>query len=326
MWLIACSAVVGICQGDEGDTPEAALQPLEVLYRILTERGVEFDQSKADVAALVAVLESVDPRAEIAVIGTNGVPEYVAPELVADRWEQGIGYLDIPYLSPSLASNVVHTIDKWTASGAEGIILDLRECGGGSLDAVDTVAGLVVPEGASIYAVESPRGEVLAQHTSKGRGDCEVPVVVLVDRGTRDGAEVLAAALKKQGCVMLVGERTRGDATVRRSVSIASNIAARIAWGRVRMGEDCDYHGEGVSPDVPVDGSSSAPSIDISSGEGINGRPLSEKAIRDRQLMKRIENDFALRRAADILLGLKALGMMAAGELDGDEDVRPEDK
>ncbi len=299
---------------------------LDALYESLDAQGITYDREQADAAAIGAALAIVDPRASVVAIGTNVVASTNVPNLVVERWEQAIGYFGVPSLSEAIAADIVVQTVAWDAGGVHGVILDLRGSGGDSLAAVDMVAGLVVTNGTHLYDVKDLQGAVLERHAVESSSCCRAPLVVLTDRDTHDGSEVLAAALRKQGGVMLVGDKTRGDATVRRPLPISDRLAVAVAYGKVCLGESCNYGGEGVAPDVPVEESWVAPSIDTSSAEGLNGRPMSDKAIRDRELMKRIEADIVLQRAADILLGLKALGDPATSTPVEVEDVRPEDK
>jgi len=306
---------------------------LDALYGALDRQRIEFSRASADLAAVTAALASVDARASVVVSGSNGVDAAEAPVLTVEHWEQGIGYLGVPVLSLDLASNIVDQVSEWQSELSQGIILDLRGAGGDSLEGVDVVAGLVVSNGVHLYDFKNLQGEVRVRHMAVGvNALCRIPLVILTDAQTCDAAEVLAAALKKQGGVMLVGGATLGDATVRAPVTLTDDWAIVVASGKICLGEACSYDGTGVVPDVPVEAHGGAPvtSIDMSSQQGLNGRPLTAKALQDRELMKRIGDDLTLRRAADILLGLKALGAFGQPqrvtiEVTAEDD-RPEDK
>ena len=303
---------------------------LDALYDLLDKQGIAYERGPADAAAIEAALAIVDPRASVVTTGTNEVAVSTnTHDLVAELWDQGIGYVDAPALTEAVAGDLVVQAVAWDAGGLQGVILDLRGAGGDSLAAVALVAGLVATNGTHLYDVKDSHGKVLEQHSVQASSCCKAPLIILTDGKTRDGSEILAAALQKHGGVMLVGARTLGDATVRRPHPLSEALSVVVAYGKVCLGEPCDYDGEGVVPDVPVEENWEAPSINMSSEEGLNGRPLSDRALSDRELMKRIEDDVVLRRAADILLGLKALGesvsAVAVDEPGGDEP-RPEDK
>ncbi len=321
----------GASRADDGSllAPASEISAFDRFCEILIERGFEFDRNRMDAAALEAAAKSVDPRSAVVSyeqpipISTNAV------KLVADRWVQNIGYLVVPDLSPVIASNIVDTIASWDTNGIEGLILDLRGSGGDSLDAVDVAAGAVLAGDTMLYSVKDMHGSVIEKHQaiSGGNPHSSAPLLVLVNGETRDGSEILAAVLKRHGRVMVVGSHTFGDDALRRRVTVTPVIGVIMQYGRVCMGDDFGYCDQGVLPDVLVDaGSSTAPAIDDTSFEGVNGRPLTEKAIEDRQLMKQVENDLILRRAVDILLGLKALGIKRVDAVTDDVAECPEDK
>lgn len=168
-------------------------------------------------------------------------------------------------------------------------------------------AGLVLPAGEPLYTVRMLTGKGDVPHTAQGELVCKAPWVLLTDAETHDAAEVLAAVLKERQCAMIVGEPTSGGAAVRQPVSISTEWTVTLPVGTIELEKGGGYTAQGVQPDVPAGASWTMPEIDMSADKGINGRPLTEKARQDRQLMKRLEDDLALRRAADILLGLKAL-------------------
>ncbi|MBT3193552.1 MAG: hypothetical protein HN341_13460 [Verrucomicrobia bacterium] len=311
---------------DLADEGGAGVGLLDALYDVLDVRGVTYDRSASDLAAVEAALKAVDPRASIVAAGAFDTPPTNVPPLKVEQWDQKIGYLGAPEISLPIASNIAQQVATWEADEGHGIILDLRGAGGQSLAAVDTIAGLVVEDEQHLYHIKDLQGDVVERHRSRGSAFCKIPLIVLTDCETRDAAEILAAALKKQGRVMLVGSRTLGDATIRRPVPISDQWSAVVAFCEVCLGEACVYDGDGVLPDVPVEVGGTTPPIDMSVKLGPNGRPLTEKALQDRALMQRIGTDLVLRRAADILLGLKALGEFDVAPAVVDEGVRPEDK
>ena len=295
--------------------------PLGTLYELLKSRSVDFDQGLADEAAVRAALCSIDPNASV-VSGSN---DTVEAGLTSEYWSQGIGYLDVPSLSCDIASNIVQQVMAWDSHVGVGVILDLRGAGGLEFDSVATVAGLVIDADTPLFEIISSD----TNHVYKAQGSrcCRIPLVLLIDGETHDACEVLASVLKNRSGAMLVGAPSRGDATVRSPVRLTETLDVVVASGRIQLKSGADYHGGGVIPDVTLSASATMPRpIDVASEKSILGRPLSEKALQDRGLMKRTEGDVVLRRATDVLLGLKALGEFSNVRSQEDEDKAPEDK
>ena len=105
---------------------------------------------------------------------------------------------------------------------------------------------------------------------------------------------------------MLIGSVTRGEARLREQVILPDGQAALLATRRLipLLGETYDC--KGVLPDVMVGGTNEHAGDFCRTNSSF--RALSPKSERDRDLMKRVDNDVVLRRATDILLGLRTLG------------------
>ncbi|MGL4512434.1 MAG: S41 family peptidase [Lacipirellulaceae bacterium] len=107
------------------------------------------------------------------------------------------------------------------AEGAEGIVLDLRENGGGALDAAVEVSDLFLPADAAIVSTRGRDGRVVDSWGATSSGDFEtLPVVVLVDRNTASASEIVAAALQDHGRARVVGERSFGKGTVQQLLAL----------------------------------------------------------------------------------------------------------
>ena len=132
---------------------------------------------------------------------------------------------------------------------------------------------------------------------------------ILVDKNTRGAAETLAAVLQNCSGVMLVGTATRGDDRFRTPLALAGGKVLYIAVRWVDLGKDT-FNGKGVQPDVVVSPTAEINTVKDAVEEDIGlFSGLTEQAKQDRALNKRIGDDFILRRATDVLLGLKALNI-----------------
>ena len=133
--------------------------------------------------------------------------------------------------------------------------------------------------------------------------------MMLVDGQTREMAELLAAAGRGRPRVMVVGIPTRGEAYLRDLIPLPEGRFLDFARYRLRLLGGADYQGRGVTPDIDVAYARWTGDESVSSADGSDARGRKETADRaaDAQLDERIGTDPFLRRAADLLLGLKAL-------------------
>jgi hypothetical protein len=119
--------------------------------------------------------------------------------------------------------------------------------------------------------------------------------------------------LKGRAGVLVLGGATSGDGAARERAELGGGYTAVVATGRYQRADGAEVPSGGIVPDVLVSDAGPARAATDGPGEAPN-------AAEARVLMRRIGGDRALRRAADLLLGLKA---MKAGVGGGDADAEP---
>lgn len=109
----------------------------------------------------------------------------------------------------------------------KGIILDLRNNGGGYMDISETIASFFLPEGSEVFTLQDSQGreDVVS---SRGTPLTQLPMVVLVNGYSASAAEVIAGALRDHERATLVGEQTFGKGTVQSLVTYADGSMLRV--------------------------------------------------------------------------------------------------
>lgn len=227
-----------------------------------------------------------------------------------ELWPQKIGYLRINGLFNDSGEQIAAQLKLWSTTNCSGVILDVRDANGTNLSAVADIAGLFAHPPPTLFVLKDGFDKPLKTYTAvKAETTLDKPVMILVDGDTRGAAETLAAVLQDCSGVMVVGAPTRGDDRFRAPLPIAGGKVLYIAVRRVDLGKD-SVNGKGVQPDVVV-----APADEKSKGKEAVEEDiglfsgLTEQEKQDRALNSRCANDPILRRAADVLLGLKALNI-----------------
>lgn len=139
-----------------------------------------------------------------------------------------------------------------------GLVLDLRDNGGGLFNTAIAVAGELLPAGASVVTLES-RGTLGSTAIAEGGSlPANVPVVVVVNGHTGAGAELVAAALSDSRALLL-GSRTFGDGTVQTVFPLRARKGApitkdyiRLTTGRMLPPAGPSWQRRGLVPDIPV--------------------------------------------------------------------------
>ena len=143
-----------------------------------------------------------------------------------------IGYIKLPRFyadfnrrgGRSCAVDVAKEIEKLNAKNVNGIILDLRNNGGGSLRDVVTMSGLFIEEGPIVQVkARNRKPEVLTDDDPSVQYDG--PLIVMVNEFSASASEILAAALQDYGRAVIVGSNnTFGKGTVQRFFDLDSAI------------------------------------------------------------------------------------------------------
>jgi len=166
-----------------------------------------------------------------------------------------VGYMKIrQFGDPSVVDNVLGILDQGRQPGIKGWVIDLRGNPGGSLNAVlAAAAGFVDADHTTIgYQVDRQRRQTPLQTQSLNllNGD---GLVVLVDRDTASGAEILAAALQEAKIATIVGTKTAGNVGVATQIVLPDASVLQVTEQRFVSPSGAQLDGVGVTPDVQVD-------------------------------------------------------------------------
>ena len=124
-----------------------------------------------------------------------------------------LGVITIPSFYNKLSRDVAKEIGKLKEEGVQGIIVDLRGNGGGSLVEATLLTGLFIDKG-PVVQVRDGANRVEVNKDVDGLSYYDGPVTVMVDRYSASASEIFAAALQDYGRAIIVGENTFGKGTV----------------------------------------------------------------------------------------------------------------
>jgi carboxyl-terminal processing protease len=166
-----------------------------------------------------------------------------------------IGYVQLTSFTEGAGSEVQAQVKRVLRAGARGLILDLRENGGGLLDQAVAVASIFIPDGTivSTDGRSQPRQVYLAKG---GAIAVHQPMVVLVDHGTASAAEIVTAALKDRHRALVVGTRTYGKGVFQEIDPLPNGGALDFTVGEYftpdgqNLGGGGVRRGKGVAPNI----------------------------------------------------------------------------
>ncbi|HEY5941540.1 MAG TPA: S41 family peptidase [Solirubrobacterales bacterium] len=164
-----------------------------------------------------------------------------------------LGYVRLFSFSEAAHAQLAHGVEKVEKKGADGIVLDLRHNPGGLLDEAVASASLFLPEDEVVVSTKS-RSEGDSVHKTSGGRITELPVVVLIDRGTASAAEILTAALADDGGAEVVGARSYGKGVFQEEQSLSNGGALKLTVGEYFTPEGVNLaESRGIHPDVKVE-------------------------------------------------------------------------
>lgn len=181
------------------------------------------------------------------------VREQIQPPTVEYRMlANQIGYVQLYGFPETAAGQLKHALDAVERQGARRLIIDVRDNGGGALDAVTQVLSMFAPKNALLfylYDSSGKRTDYLADGSVRGHLP---PIVVLTNEGTGSGGEIFAAVLQEQGIAKLVGEQTAGCVGTGQLFQLPGGGGIQIAVAKLLTGQGRVLNQVGVTPDFPV--------------------------------------------------------------------------
>ena len=170
------------------------------------------------------------------------------------RWSvsDDIGVLTISRFDDNTGSLARKAAKEFIDKGVKGVIIDLRNNGGGYLTAAQEVASLWLDNGKTVVT-EKSRGQVT--ETVKASGNPTLKgkkTVVLVNGSSASASEIVAGALKDYQAATLVGEKTFGKGTVQKVINLSDDRILKVTVARWYTPQDRNITKEGIQPNQTV--------------------------------------------------------------------------
>jgi carboxyl-terminal processing protease len=137
----------------------------------------------------------------------------------------------------SATRDVAKLLGELKAAGVEGVVIDLRNNGGGSLAEANELTGLFIDQG-PVVQVRDARGEVQVQGDDDPGMAWSGPMAVLVNRGSASASEIFAAAIQDWGRGLIIGQPTFGKGTVQNLVDLdrfTHSTKEKPQYGELKM-------------------------------------------------------------------------------------------
>ncbi len=228
--------------------------------RILKVDGVEYSSDTMDEAVRnirgekgkpVTLTIAREEDGDMKIFDVELVREEIKAETVKyDVMEGNVGYLRVTQFDETTYQDFKDALEALEAKHVKGIVIDLRNNPGGLLHICVQMVDELLDEGIIVYT-EDKAGNRVETYKAKPGAD-QVPIVVLVNKGSASASEIFAGALKDHKRAKLVGEQTFGKGVVQTVKQLRDGDGIKLTITSYFTPSGTVIHGKGIEPDVKV--------------------------------------------------------------------------
>jgi carboxyl-terminal processing protease len=180
----------------------------------------------------------------------------IIPPRVTDETDEGaVGYIYVSQLNGDVSTQVANAVKRQNAAGVVGRVLDLRDDPGGDLSAAVDIASIFVKNATLVYQVGRDGTRQPLKSNDRWYIGAPKPLVVLVNKNSASGSEIIAAAVQANGVGTVMGERTAGCVGIGQPRELPDGGLLLVTIARMedaKTGEALNGKDKGIVPDKLV--------------------------------------------------------------------------
>jgi len=182
--------------------------------------------------------------------------DFVVPSVKTKMLPGKIGYAQVTVFGDNTVSEFDQKVKKLSDDGAVGLILDLRNNGGGFAKTAEDLLARFFKDGVAYYT-DIPADNIKFRENpipenKNGLKLYDLPVVVLVNEGSASASEITAGALQGRGRAALIGQKTYGKGVAQTVQTLYDGSTARITFEKWYTPQKIDITKQGLKPDVVI--------------------------------------------------------------------------
>lgn len=251
------TGIVTVARVFEGSPAEkAGLLPGDVLYKV-----GDMEVTGEDLTMIVSRIKGKEHTTVGISVAREGEDDYLefqveretieVQTVESEMLEGQIGYISIRSFDDVTSEQFIQALDKLEGQGMEGLIVDLRDNGGGLVSCVCKILDRLLPEGLIVYT-EDKYGNREEERSDAGHY-FDKPLAVLVNGNSASASEIFAGAIKDYGIGTLVGTKTYGKGIVQKIYPLSDGTAVKLTVSKYYTPKGNNIHGIGIEPDVEID-------------------------------------------------------------------------
>ncbi len=219
-----------------------------VLTGLSVEKAVSFIRGERGTSVILKVRRATSEMMITVVRDVISVSE------IDVKWQGDIAVVQLTQFGETTLKRIRSVFGDIMKQNPRGIVLDLRNNGGGLLSAADEVVSNFVPSGTVVAKVKGRSSTTEEVTDNPPVVDAETKLVVLVNKGSASASEIVAGALQDLKRATIVGTVTFGKGTVQEVIGFTSGEALKLTMAEwfTPLGRTIDKIG--IKPDIVVDG------------------------------------------------------------------------
>lgn len=164
-----------------------------------------------------------------------------------------IAYIRLSRFGDRTAQEWDEAVGSTLASGAEGVILDVRNNPGGYLAGARYIGSEFLDEGRNVVLQQDARGGQIPYPVNRRGRLLKLPLVVLINRGSASASEIVSGAIQDYKRGTLVGGQSFGKGTIQDTEDLPGGTGLHITTAKWLTPTGRWIHGTGLTPDIKVD-------------------------------------------------------------------------
>lgn len=240
----------------DGPADKAGIQAGDIIYAVdgtkvtgkdLSEVLALIKGEEGTKVTLTVVRQGAKNYLDITITRAEIKDETVESRMLTDQ----IGYIQVTGFEEVTPQQFQDALTKLQKSDMRALVIDLRDNGGGLLDAAVKMLDTMLPKGLVVYT-EDKKG-VAEQYYAENEDEITLPAAILVNGNSASASEVFSGAMQDEGKAKLIGTKTFGKGIVQTIFDLQDGSALKMTTSKYFTPKGRNIHGTGLEPDIEIE-------------------------------------------------------------------------
>ena len=237
---------------ENGPAYNAGIEPGDILVKL---NGNDItNSSAADVSNSIkksnqSSVELSVLRDGITITKTVNIKNVNVPSVSKENFND-TGYIKIDTFSNTTYTQFKEALEALDKNNINGLVIDVRNNGGGYLNSAAEIAELFIEKGKNIYGLENKKGKTFYEDNTKTQRNYKI--AVLINSSSASASEILASALKESYGATIIGTTSYGKGTVQETSKLSSGGMVKYTTAYWLTPNGNSVNNVGIKPDIEI--------------------------------------------------------------------------